>query len=187
MNDSDNQTTDPQGDQDNSQQVEDASDANPLQLEVDELKQALEQQKHQHLLTRADFENYRRNVDKEKAKFGAIANMQLVTQILEVIDDIQLALQDEGLTKDRAEEMLKIAQDKLGTAVLIAGLEKIEVKVGDVYQASKMEAITTAPVESEDKHNTVVAVISAGYQYSGQGDILKTAKVVVGKHSGEAK
>lgn len=180
MLDSDNQTTAPndQGDQ---------TDITELQKQVEELTTALEQEKNGRLLARADFENYRKNVDKEKAKFGAITNMQLVTQVLEVIDDIQLALQDDGLTKERAEEMLKISQDKLGIAVLMAGLEKIEVKVGDAYDATKMEAVTTSKVETEDKHNTVVAVISSGYQYSGQGDILKTAKVVVGKYTAEAK
>ncbi|MBL8015026.1 MAG: nucleotide exchange factor GrpE [Candidatus Doudnabacteria bacterium] len=152
-----------------------------LKAELERLQKELEQKENDRLLARADLENYRRRTEADKAKYGLISNMQIVMGILEVIDDIQLALQDEGLDKDRAVEMLKIGSDKLNANLQMNGLEKVDVKIGDKFDSATMEAITTVAVDSEDKNNTVVAVVSAGYKYAGQAEMLKTAKVIVGR------
>lgn len=152
-----------------------------LQDQLEALQAELEQQKHLNLLARADFENYRKHMETEKAKFGLMSNMQLVMQILEVIDDTQLALQDDQIDKNRAVEMLGIVNDKLNVALTVAGLEKVEIKTGDKFDSQTMEAITTTPVDSEDKDQTVVSIVNAAYRYKGQAEMLKTAKVIVGK------
>jgi molecular chaperone GrpE (heat shock protein) len=164
------------------QQSEENLEAFSLKEENDTLRLELEKEKNAKLMAMADLQNYRKRMEAEKAKFGVLSNMQLVMQILEVIDDIQLAMSDEQLDLERAKEMLKISQDKLLAGLVVAGLEKVEVKIGDKFDPAMMEAVTTVPVESEDKDNTIVAVISSAFRYAGQTDLVKTAKVVVGKY-----
>lgn len=144
-----------------------------------ELRAKIEDEKMKRVQLMADFENYKKRMDAEKATFGAITNMGLILDILEISDDINLGLSDENLDLNRSKELLNIAKDKLIAASLKAGIEKIEIKVGDDFDRNKMEAVTTIP--SEDQKNKVIAVISSAYKYRGQDTILKAAKVVVGK------
>ncbi|MCA9378892.1 nucleotide exchange factor GrpE [Candidatus Dojkabacteria bacterium] len=150
---------------------------------ITELEAQLAGAREQTLIARADLQNYRNRMEEERAKFGLLTNMQLVTQILEIVDDIQLALSDEGTEDGRAKEMLRISQDKLLAALQIAGVEKVEIRPGDKFDAHMMEAITTTPVAEPAQDNAVIAVVSSAFRYSGQENMLRTAKVIVGKLS----
>lgn len=154
-----------------------------LETQVASLTTQLQEAQNAKLLARADLDNYRKQMEAEKAKFGAIANMQLVLSIFEIVDDILLANQDPELDLTRAKEMLGIVNDKLSTSLQIAGLEKVAVNIGDKFDSSTMEAVTTIPVEAADKDQTVVSVISSAYRYRGLAEVLRHAKVVVGKHN----
>lgn len=135
--------------------------------------------KNKNLQLMADFQNYKKRMDQERATFGAIANMGLIQEILEVYDDLELAIVDEQLDLERAKSSIQNAQSKLINAAKIAGIEKVEVEVGSDFDKEKMEAISTVPnPEMKDK---VIAVISSAYKYVGKDGILKAAKVIVGK------
>lgn len=151
----------------------------PEDTRIKDLESQVETLKNQKIQLYADFDNYRKRMDAERATFGAIANMGLIKEILEIYDDIELALSDSSLNLDNAKMSLKVAQDKLSGAARSAGVEKIEVKVGDEFDKTKMEAIQTVP--DENNKNKVIAVVSSAYKYVGQDTILKHAKVIVGK------
>jgi molecular chaperone GrpE len=147
--------------------------------QLSELMKLLEEEKNRRIQLMADFENFKKRMEQERATFGAIANMGLIQQILEIHDDLQLAISDANLDKDSAIESIKTAQDKIKRAATLAGVEAVEIKIGDDFDSSKMEAITTVP--DEKNKNKVVAVISSAYKYVGKDGIIKAAKVVVGK------
>lgn len=149
--------------------------------EVVNLKAEIEDWKNKYLRLMADFQNYQKRIEGEKAMFGAIANLSLIQDILEVFDDMTLALQDEALNVDSAKSSMKTAQDKLIAAAEKAGIERIEVKVGDEFNKETMEAITTTPVEDEKQKGKVVAVINSAFKYKDREGIIKAAKVIVGK------
>lgn len=109
----------------------------------------VEEQKNRYLSLMADFQNFQRRVEGEKALFGAMANMSLVQDILEVFDDINLALIDESLDFESSKSSLKSAQDKLVASILRAGVERISVEIGDEFNKEIMEAISLFPVEEE--------------------------------------
>lgn len=156
----------------------DNTEASEVSEETD-LETLLEEEKGKRLALMADFQNYQRRVSEEKANWGAISNMALIQDVLEVSDDISLALNDETLDLEHSKTSLKSAKDKLVDTVLRAGVERIEIKVGDEFNKDFMEAISTIPVQ--DQKNKVIAVISSAYKYVGKEYILKPAKVVVGK------
>lgn len=156
---------------------------NELKQKITDLEQQLLRSQEQTLLARADLQNYRRRMEGERVKFGLMTNMQLVNQILEIIDDIQLALADTTTEESRAREMLQISQDKLLAALGLAGVEKVEITPGVKFDAQKMEAVSTSRVSDPAQDNTVIAVISSAFRYAGQENMLKTAKVIVGKQA----
>ncbi len=153
----------------------------PTERTVDdmaELEAALAEAKEKQLRTMADFENYRRRMDAEKSKYGLMANKMLVDSILEVLDDVQMARNDDQLDIERATELLSTFSDKLISTLRINGVERIEIKKGDAFNSEYMEAITTIPGEEDNK---VVDIVSGAYKYANKDELLKTAKVVVSK------
>ncbi|MCA9381063.1 nucleotide exchange factor GrpE [Candidatus Dojkabacteria bacterium] len=147
--------------------------------ELDQVKQELENEKERRLRVMADFENFKKRIEGEKAMFGAMANMGLIQEILEINDDLQLALDDSDLDLDRAKSSITTAQEKLKATVRNAGIDAIEIKVGDDFDSNTMEAIQAVP--DEKNAGKVIAVISSAYKYADKDGILKAAKVIVGK------
>lgn len=146
----------------------------------DELLKALEEEKLKRIELLSDFQNYQKRVELEKSTWGAISNIGIVKEILEIHDDIGLALSDENLSTENAKSSLKSAQEKLIAAVERVGIEKIPVALGDDFDKETMEAVSTLDSGSEQK-NKVIAVISSAYKYKNKDGILSAAKVIVGK------
>lgn len=169
---------------DEQEQTEPASrngDADEQQQQIADLQQLLEEERNKHLQARADLQNYRNRVEEEKSKYGLQANMLLVNSLLEILDDLQMALNDQDMDLARAKEVMQMFNDKTIAALDTAGVEKIEVNAGDKFDSSYMEAITTVPVEDSEQDGQVVDVVSNAFKYKNKQEILKTAKVIVGK------
>ncbi len=145
-----------------------------------EILKALEEEKLKRIELLSDFQNYQKRVELEKSTWGAISNIGIVKEILEIHDDIGLALSDESLNIENARSSLKSAQEKLISAVERVGIEKISVALGDDFDKETMEAVSTIDSGSEQK-NKVIAVISSAYKYKNKDGILSAAKVIVGK------
>lgn len=146
---------------------------------LEQLRTELENEKNKKLQLMADFENYKKRIEKERATFAAMANLALIQEILEVSDDIDLALSDADLNLERAKESLNNAKSKLSESVKLAGVEKIEIKKGDVFNKDIMEAISVVP--DPNFKNKVIAVISSAYKYKDREGVIRPAKVIVGK------
>jgi molecular chaperone GrpE len=153
--------------------------ANQQADNLSELELQLTEEKGKRLQLMADFQNFQRRVEAERATWGAMSNMSIIQDLLEVSDDIQLALQDTDLNLESSKISLKSAQDKLVSAAQSAGIEKVEVNIGDEFDKEKMEAVSTVP--SPENAGKVIAVITSAYKYTNKEGILKPAKVVVGK------
>lgn len=147
--------------------------------EENDLKQQLEEERERRMRVMADFENYKKRIEGEKATFGAIATMGIITELLEINDDLALALDDADLDLERAKESIITAKSKLKGAASNAGVETIEVKVGDEFNKDFMEAIQAVP--NPEMEGKVIAVISSAYKFAGKDGILRAAKVIVGK------
>lgn len=146
---------------------------------IEQLELDLSAEREARLRAMADLLNYKRRVEDEKSKFGAIANMQIVLSLIEILEDISLAENDKDIS-ERGFEVIKIIQDKIRGALMLTGVEEIEGKKGDDYDPTYMEAVTTVDM-GEDSKGKVVDLISKGYRYTATKQILKNAKVVVGK------
>ena len=132
----------------------------------------LEQQNGELLLdlqrTRADFENYRKNVEVDKARVKQLAEENMVAKILPVLDDLDLAtahapaeLADNAWVKGvlSLNKKLEIELGKLG-------VEKIATKVGDEFDPELHEAVLVE--DSEGDKEVVAEVMRPGYNYDGR-------------------
>jgi molecular chaperone GrpE len=125
--------------------------------------------------TAADFANYRRRVEQERAQQRLAANEQLLREIVPVLDDLQRGLN--SLPPDQQEsklaEGMRWVEQKFLTTLKKHGVTPIE-SLGQSFDPSVHEAIEADPAGGD----TVVAVYAPGYRL-GDG-ILRPAMVKVG-------
>src|SRR3954462_14880341 len=125
--------------------------------------------------TAADFANYRRRVEQERAQQRLAANEQLLREFVPVLDDLQRGLS--SLPPDQQEsklaEGMRWGEQKFLTTLKKHGVTPIE-SLGQAFDPSVHEAVEADPAGG----NRVVAVYAPGYRL-GDG-ILRPAMVKVG-------
>lgn len=159
--------------------------ANGEQLTVEELSieeqlaQELATEKDKHIRLFAEFENYKKRTTKERIDLFKTANQEVLLALLPVLDDFDRALIEIKKTDD--ELMLKgveLIHDKLKNTLNSKGLEEVEVRNGDVFNADFAEAITQIPAPTPDLKGKIVDVLEKGYKLGDK--IIRFPKVVIG-------
>jgi len=171
------------------QEIDDATieaNADAEQIVVEELSveeqltQDLASEKDKHLRLFAEFENYKRRTSKERMELFKTANQEVLQAILPVLDDFDRALIEISKTED--ENLLKgvtLIHEKLKNTLTSKGLEEVEVKAGDTFNADFAEAITQIPAPSDKMKGKIVDVLEKGYKLGDK--IIRFPKVVIGQ------
>lgn len=113
-----------------------------------------------YLRLMADFQNYKRRVEKEKSDIYAYANEKLVSQLLDVIDNFERALLHEAADDSYVEGMKMIFKQLTGVLEK-AGLEEINA-MGEDFDPNFHNAVMT---EDNDDYESgkVTEVMQKGY------------------------
>jgi molecular chaperone GrpE len=137
--------------------------------------------RERYLRLAAEFENYRKRVEREKSESWVRAQAQLAERLLEPLDDLQrIADFDPATTSATAlHEGAEMVEKKFLRALEAAGLEEIDAN-GKAFDPTQHEALTTAPAASEEEDETVAQVYRKGYRFKGV--LLRPSQVVVKKH-----
>jgi len=138
----------------------------------------------------ADFENYRKRVDKETREIEQFSTVGLVRKLIPVLDDLDLAAATATKSEDKGMlEGVKMVQKNLNTVLEGEGLEEIEA-VGEPFDPSIHEAVDK--VQGKDNsEDMVVEEMRKGYTFKGK--VLRPSAVKVElaarqeKPKGEAK
>jgi molecular chaperone GrpE len=162
------------------------TNANGEQLIVEELSveeqltQDLAKERDKHLRLFAEFENYKKRTSKERIDLFKTANQEVLQAILPVLDDFDRAIIE--IRKSEDELLLKgveLIHDKLKSTLFSKGLEEVEVKAGDLFDADFAEAITQIPAPSPNLKGKIVDVLEKGYKLGDK--IIRFPKVVIGQ------
>jgi molecular chaperone GrpE len=139
--------------------------------------------RERHLRLAAEFDNYRKRVERERGEAFVRAQAQLLERLLEPLDDLaRVADFDPATTPAGAlHEGCEMVEKKFLRAMEAAGMEEVEAD-GRPFDPTIHEALTTVPAESEDEDNMVAQVYQKGYRLKGV--LLRPARVVVKKHQG---
>jgi molecular chaperone GrpE len=136
-----------------------------------------------HLRLAAEFDNYRKRVERERAEAFVRAQAQLLERLLEPLDDLQrIADFDPATTASSAlHEGAEMVERKFLRAMESAGLEIVEAE-GKDFDPAIHEALTTVPAAAAEDDDTVAQVFQKGYRFKGL--LLRPARVVVRKFNG---
>ncbi|MDI5898515.1 nucleotide exchange factor GrpE [Flavobacterium sp. LB2P84] len=150
-----------------------------LSLE-EQLTQDLAKEKDKYLRLFAEFENYKRRTTKERIELFKTANQEVLLAMLPVLDDFDRAIVE--ISKSEDELLLKgveLIHEKLKNTLVSKGLEQVEVKAGDAFDADFAEAITQIPASSDKMKGKIVDVLEKGYKLGDK--IIRFPKVVIGQ------
>ena len=140
----------------------------------------LANEKDKYLRLFAEFENYKRRTTKERIELFKTANQEVLLALLPVLDDFDRAITEISKTDDGPLlEGVALINEKLKTTLVSKGLEQVDVKVGDVFDADFAEAITQIPAPSDKLKGKIVDVLEKGYKLGDK--IIRYPKVVIGQ------
>lgn len=161
-------------------QEENVSENQQPEISVeDQLQDELAKEKDKFLRLFAEFENYKKRTSKERIDLFKTANQEVLQAMLPVLDDFDRAWSQISKSEDEAlVKGIQLIQEKLKSTLVSKGLEEVEVKTGDAFDADFAEAITQIPAPSEDLKGKIVDVIEKGYKLGDK--IIRFPKVVIG-------
>ncbi len=151
------------------------------ELSVEEqLQEELSNEKDKFLRLFAEFENYKRRTAKERIDLFKTANQEVLQAMLPVLDDFDRAWAQVSKSDDEALVTgVQLIHDKLRTTLVSKGLEEVEIKAGDIFDADFAEAITQIPAPNDKLKGKIVDVIEKGYKLGDK--IIRFPKVVIGQ------
>ncbi len=149
------------------------------QSEEERLREDVAKEKDKFLRLFAEFENYKKRTSKERMDLFKTAGQEVIVSLLPVLDDFERALKE--LAKSEDKEMFKgveLISGKFKETLKSKGLEDLQVRAGDAFDADIHEAITQIPAPSKKMKGKVIDVIEKGFKLGDR--IIRHPKVVVG-------
>lgn len=151
-----------------------------LEKEIQSLRGEIEQQQDGWLRTRADFDNYKKRVQRDAARTFEDAMSNVLKIFLSAADDLERALKNkpEGESIDSWINGIELIHQKLLTQMKNQGVERMDVKPGDEFDPNIHEAITQEDHPDFDE-GQIIDVLQPGYKISER--IIRPAMVRVAR------
>jgi len=155
--------------------------------ELEILRQSFEEKKKladsyydQLLRLRAEFDNYRKRVEKEKEELIKLGKEELVVELLNILDSFDLAVDSTKVEKNEAKsikEGIKLINKQFKEVLEKEGLKKLEVQ-GKKFDPNLHYAVEYQESD-EHKDNEIVKEIRSGYLLHER--VIRPAMVVVAR------
>ncbi len=132
----------------------------------------------------AEFDNYRKRVQRERAESWSMAKRDLVMSLLPVVDDMRRINEwdDEEVEARALLDGMKLTARKLSAILEGEGFEVVEA-VGRPFDPNFHEALLTQDVSEPDRDNIIDDVLVEGYLFKGV--LIRPARVRVLKFKDE--
>ncbi len=155
--------------------------SNPEQTKLTEkLQEELDEQKDKYIRLFAEFDNYKRRSAKERIELIQTAGREVITSMLDVLDDCDRAEKQLQTSNDieQIKQGVQLVFGKLRNIMQSKGLKAME-SIHTSFDVEKHEAITEIPAPNEELKDKILDEVQKGYYLNDK--IIRFAKVVVGK------
>lgn len=174
MKDKHHEKEEPTSKESNAGQAEQPEEQPEQPAQTEGGQQQLDEMRTKYLYLLSDFENYKRNVAKERLELQQTAGRDIMAALLSVLDDFDRAAKNSGL-----DEGMTLIHHKLLQTLQSKGLVALDYKPGDTFNPDTQEAVAEIPAPAENLKGAIVDVVEKGYQLGDR--IIRYSKVVVGK------
>lgn len=150
-----------------------------LRAQLDSANVKADDNYQKFLLAMADFENYKKRMERDISSIVTSHRRKLLERFLPVLDNLERALAFDQGGGDKLRG--GIEQTLRGFEAILAseGVKPIDVK-GKLFDPRVAEAIGTLPAPYDVPDDTVLEVAEKGYTIGDE--LLRPAKVLVAKH-----
>lgn len=147
--------------------------------EIEKLNGQLAECNDRFLRQAAEFENFKRRNARERVELIQTAGRDVITDLLEVLDDSERAQKQLETSDDinQVREGVQLVFAKLRNILSGKGLKHMEV-VGEEFNPDLHEAVTEI-IAGDEMKGRIVAEVQKGYSLNNK--IIRFSKVVVGK------
>jgi molecular chaperone GrpE len=141
------------------------------------IEKDLAEAKDRVLRLQAEFENYRKRMDRERIEIRRRATEHLVQELLPVLDHFEMGLQSiqEAYPEDPTVSGIQLVHKQLMQVLQQAGLEEVSAE-GLLFDPNRHEAVGNIPT-SEVEEGIVAQQIRKGYLLNDH--LLRPASVMV--------
>jgi molecular chaperone GrpE len=150
-----------------------------LKQSLDDAKAKAEDYFNQLVRLKAEFENFRKRTEKEKADARRWGREEVVLRLIEILDVMEQA--DAAARKAADPKSIAAGLNMLfgefRRFLKEEGVEEVAAPVGEKYSPESHEALETA--EEEGDGGAILEVYQKGYRF--QGRLLRPARVKVSK------
>ena len=154
-----------------------------LQEQIRLKDEEIANQKDTFLREKAELENFKKRLTKEKDDFVQFANERLLQELIQIEDNLERALEVPNATLESLKEGVEMIQKQFSTFLKNQKVEPIEA-IGKPFDPTLHEVLNQQESE-EHEENTVIEQYSRGYTLNGR--ILRPTKVVISKKPDEKK
>lgn len=147
---------------------------------TDKLQAEIAEQKDKYIRLFAEFDNFKRRSAKERIELMQTAGKEVITSMLDVLDDCDRAEKQIQSSNDieQIRQGVGLVFNKLRTTLQAKGLKVMDT-INTDFDVEKHEAITEIPAPTPELSGKVIDEVQKGYYLNDK--IIRFAKVVVGK------
>jgi molecular chaperone GrpE len=160
------------------QEAPTAGEPDAADEEISRLELALSEANERLLRLAAEFDNYKKRTLREQAAARAKAQGEVVTQLLEALDDLGrvAGLEDSDASVHDVVAGVHMVERKLQQELEALGTERVAFE-GEVFDPNFHEAIGALPVPEDEEPGTIATVVQRGYRLGET--LLRAARVLV--------
>ena len=155
-------------------------EAAQIESDIDELRREFSTLSDRHVRLAAEFDNYRKRIERERAEAWTRAQGELAARMLDALDDLERFVDHgAGSTAEALVQGVELVEKKLRQSLSAAGLEEVDA-ANATFDPNSMEAVAMVEAESPEDDEVVSDVFQRGYRFKGH--LIRPARVRVKKH-----
>jgi molecular chaperone GrpE len=154
---------------------EDELTKNQIEKNIEDIQKELEEKLNQLKYLQADFDNYKKQFEKEKEIIIKLANENLIKELIIILDDFEQALKQ--IENEKNKEGLELLHKKFFNILEKHGLKKIEA-LGNKFDPNFHEALMK---EISDKENgTIIEELQKGFMLKSK--VIRPSRVKIAEN-----
>ena len=153
--------------------AEEPVEETPEKSELDLANERAEDFENKYLRAHAEMQNIQRRANEERQSLQRYRSQDLAKKILPSLDNLERALQVEGLTED-VKKGIEMVRESLIQALKEEGVEEVAV---ESFDPNLHMAVQTVPADEDNPADTIAQVLQKGYKLHER--LLRPAMVVV--------
>ena len=159
------------------EEVKELTPLEQLQEDVRLKDEELLKQKDTFLREKAELENFKKRLTKEKEDFVQFANERLLKELVQIEDNMERAISAPNATLESLKEGVEMIQKQFAIFLKNQKVESIEAM--EKPFDPNLHEVLNQQESDEHEENTVIQEYSKGYTLNGR--LLRSAKVVISK------